>query len=116
MNGDGDYMTEVVCNTCLRREEFLHQTDAMEWLASHECDGLKLAQCPACDTATRKDTVEAAIGVVEDHNEMRHDGEQVAGLGPNAIQVPQLDEDVRGALERTLVAAGDIEVEEGEAE
>lgn len=59
------------------------------------------AHCPECDTSTTRDDVDDAVGVVENHNESRHDGVQVAKL--NGIRIPQFSEEekekIRGAVQ-----------------
>jgi hypothetical protein len=52
-----------------------------------------LVRCPDCDTSVEKPDMEAAIETVEKHNETRHDGEQVAGIGPSAMPVPSFSEE-----------------------
>lgn len=46
--------------------------------ADDESTVLHHGVCPACDEVVSKETTEAARQVVYSHNEMRHDGEEVA--------------------------------------
>lgn len=67
-------------------------------------DPTHIANCPECGTKVKKESTEEAIEVVERHNEERHDGEQVAGIGHSAMAVPQFTEEekekIRGAVSR----------------
>jgi len=45
-----------------------------------------IVSCPECGTSVRKEDAEEAVETIENHNEERHDGEQIAGIGPNAMK------------------------------
>jgi len=70
-----------------------------------------LVSCPDCGTSVRKEDAEEAAETIENHNEERHDGEQVAGIGPNAMSLPEFSEEekeeIQAAVERLKEAEND---------